>query len=70
MLRGGTLSVGLGPGAWGILMGLRSEGMEWVGAAVLKIGGSRVCVCVSVYIYPALTISLSFSLRETHIVLN
>lgn len=59
MLRGGTWSVGLGPGAWGILMGLRSEGMEWGGGCSAEDRGVQgVCVCVSVYIYPALTISL------------
>lgn len=42
--------MGLGPGTWGILMGLRSEGMEWDGGCSGKDREGVQGVCAHLYI--------------------
>lgn len=62
--------MGLGPGTWGILMGLRSEGMEWGGGCSGEDREGIQGVCARICIYLSSSHHFFFSLRETHIALN
>ena len=55
--------MGLGPGTWGILMGLRSEGMESGGGCSGEDREGVQGVCVHLYISLQLSPFLSFSLE-------
>lgn len=59
--------MGLGPGAWGILMGLRSEGMEWGGGCSAEDRGVQgVCVCVCIHLSSSHHFSLFFVEGNSH----